>query len=160
MTFIPVLYSREGHSLFSIGLVVALYNVAGALSGLVSGLLSDRFGYKPVFYVSYSLAIPFLYLLLYPSMGVYVASFLAGFFVMATIPLFVTMAQEIAPRGKSLVASLMLGLAYGTGGMMTPITGRLADLFSIRTVLCGLAFFPILLLGLVYFLPEKKRSLG
>jgi FSR family fosmidomycin resistance protein-like MFS transporter len=62
----------------------------------------------------------------------------------------------LAPRGPSMVSSLMMGLAFGTGGMMTPITGMLADLFSIRTVLSVLAIVPCLTIGLIFLLPEKK----
>ena len=66
------------------------------------------------------------------------------------------MAQKLAPHGKSMVSSLMMGLAQGVGGMMTPLVGSLADLYSIRTVLYGLALIPLLSIGLVWFFPEKR----
>jgi FSR family fosmidomycin resistance protein-like MFS transporter len=50
----------------------------------------------------------------------------------------------------------MMGLAFGTGGMMTPLTGKLADIFSIRDVLSFLALIPFLTIGLIAFLPDKK----
>jgi FSR family fosmidomycin resistance protein-like MFS transporter len=157
MTFIPVLYAKEGYSLVSIGTIVSLFTVAGAMSGLIAGHLSDKIGYKPIFYAAFGLMTPSLYLLLYLSgTWVYFAVFWAGFFAMATLPLGVAMAQELAPRGPSMVSSLMMGLAFGTGGMMTPVTGMLADLFSIRTVLSLLAIVPCLTIGLIFFLPEKK----
>jgi MFS transporter, FSR family, fosmidomycin resistance protein len=52
------------------------------------------------------------------------------------------------------VSSLMMGLAMGLGGMMTPIVGSLADLYSIRTVLAGVAVISLASLGFVYFFPE------
>jgi len=157
MTFIPVLYAREGYSLVSIGTMVSLFTVAGAVSGLVAGHLSDRIGYKPIFYCSFGLATPSLWLLLCLSgTWLYFSVFWAGFFAMATLPLGVAMAQELAPRGRSMVSSLMMGLAFGTGGLMTPVTGMLADMYSIRPVLVALAIIPLLTMGLIYFLPEKK----
>ena len=145
MTFLPIYYSREGFSLLSLGTIVSIFTVAGALSGVAAGHFSDRFGFKPVFFVSHGLATPSLYLLLLlPGDWAYVSAFLAGFFVMASLPLGVTMAQEIAPKGKSMVSSLMMGLAWGTGGMMTPLAGKMADLFSIRPVLAVLAVIPLL----------------
>jgi FSR family fosmidomycin resistance protein-like MFS transporter len=157
MTFLPIYYSREGFSLLSIGAIVSLFTVAGALSGVAAGHFSDRFGFKPVFFVSHGLATPSLYLLLFlPGDWAYVSAFLAGFFVMASLPLGVTMAQEIAPKGKSMVSSLMMGLAWGTGGMMTPLAGKLADLFSIRPVLAVLAVIPLLTVGLIAMLPERS----
>ena len=157
MTFLPIYYSREGFSLLSIGTIVSIFTVAGALSGVAAGHFSDRFGFKPVFFLSHGLATPCLYLLLLlPGDWAYASAFLAGFFVMASLPLGVTMAQEIAPKGKSMVSSLMMGLAWGTGGMMTPLAGKLADLFSIRPVLAALAVIPLLTVGLIAMLPERS----
>ena len=161
LTFLPIYYSREGFSLLSIGTIVSIFTVAGALSGVAAGHFSDRFGFKPVFFVTHGLATPSLYLLLLlPGDWAYVSAFLAGFFVMASLPLGVTMAQEIAPKGKSMVSSLMMGLAWGTGGMMTPLAGKLADLFSIRPVLAVLAIIPLLTVGLIAMLPERSTRQG
>jgi FSR family fosmidomycin resistance protein-like MFS transporter len=68
------------------------------------------------------------------------------------------MAQELAPRGRSMASSLMMGLAFGAGGMMAPVTGMLADIFSIRPVLLCLAIIPFLTIGLIFFLPEVKSK--
>lgn len=161
MTFLPIYYSREGFSLLSLGTIVSLFTVAGAMSGVAAGHLSDRVGFKPVFFVSHGLATPCLYLLiLLPGDWAFVSAFLAGFFVMASLPLGVTMAQEIAPKGKSMVSSLMMGLAWGTGGMMTPLAGKLADLFSIRLVLAVLAVIPLLTVALIARLPERSARQG
>jgi FSR family fosmidomycin resistance protein-like MFS transporter len=157
LTFIPVLFGKEGYSLISIGTIVSLFTVAGAISGLLAGRLSDRFGYKPLFYATHGLATPSLYLLIFlPGKWVYVSVFLAGFFVLATLPLGVAMAQELAPRGRSMISSIMMGFAFGAGGMMTALTGKLADIFSIRPVLTALAIIPVLTTGLIALVHEKK----
>jgi FSR family fosmidomycin resistance protein-like MFS transporter len=161
MTFLPIYYAHEGFSLLSIGTIVSIFTVAGALSGVAAGHFSDRFGFKPIFFLSHGIATPCLYLLLLlPGDWAYASAFLAGFFVMASLPLGVTMAQEIAPKGKSMVSSLMMGLAWGTGGMMTPLAGKLADLFSIRPVLAALAVIPLLSVGLIAMLPERSARQG
>ena len=134
-TFIPVLFAQKGYSLVAIGSLVSLFTVAGAISGLLAGHLSDRIGYKPIFYVSHALSMPSLVLLLYaPGKWVYVNALVAGFFIMATMP---------------------LG-AFGLGGMMAPLTGKLADIFSIHGVLSCLAIIPLLTVGLIKLLPEIK----
>ena len=158
-TFIPVLFAKEGYSLVSIGTIVSLFAMAGAISGLLAGRLSDRFGYKPLFYATHGLATPSLYLLIFlTGKWVYLSVFLAGFFVLATMPLGVAMAQELAPRGRSMVSSLMMGFAFGAGGMMTALTGKLADIFSIRPVLASLAIIPLLTTGLIALVHERKPS--
>jgi FSR family fosmidomycin resistance protein-like MFS transporter len=157
MTFLPIYYSHEGFSLLSLGAIVSLFTVAGALSGVAAGHLSDRVGFKPVFLVSHGLSTPCLYLVIFlHGDWAYLSAFLAGFFVMASLPLGVTMAQELAPKGKSMVSSLMMGLAWGMGGVMTPVAGKLADLFSIRSVLAALAVIPLLTLALIAMLPERS----
>ena len=104
---------------------------------------------------------PALLLFLYAKGNwVYSGAFLAGLFVFATMPLGVVMAQELAPKGRSMVASLMMGLAYGLGGALSPLTGKLADIFSIQTILFNIAFIPLLTIGLIFFFPnirEKKQ---
>ncbi|MEI7671232.1 MAG: MFS transporter [Deltaproteobacteria bacterium] len=157
MTFAPILYVREGHSLISIGLVISLFTVAGTVSGLLAGHLSDRIGYKPIFYVTFILATPAFFLMLFlPGKWIYLGSALSGFLIFATLPLGLVMAQKLAPQGKSMVSSLMMGLGQGLGGMMAPLVGSMADLFSIRMVLSCLAFIPLLSIGLVWFFPEKR----
>jgi FSR family fosmidomycin resistance protein-like MFS transporter len=157
LTYMPVLYSNEGYSLVSIGTMVSFFTAAGAVSGLIAGHLSDRIGFKPVLMVAHLLTTPSMYLLLmFSGPWIYSGAFFTGFFVLATIPLGVALVQKLAPRGKSMASSLMTGLAYGLGGLLTPLTGMLSDLFSIRTVLSFLALVPLLTLGMIYFLPKEK----
>ena len=157
MTYMPVLYAKEGYSLVSIGSLISIMTVAGAISGLMAGHLSDRFGYKPIFHITHTLATPSLYLLLYlPGNWVFFSAFWVGFFSMATLPLGLAMALEMAPKGKSMIASLMMGLAWGAGGMIIPLVGKLADIFSIRSVLFFVAMIPLLSNSLISLLPAKK----
>lgn len=161
LTFIPVLLSTKGYSLISIGSIISIFIVAGTVSGLVTGFLSDRIDFKKIFFVAHVLMTPALLLFLYAKGNwVYSGAFLAGLFVLATMPLGVVMAQELAPKGRSMVASLMMGLAYGLGGAFSPLTGKLADIFSIQTMLFNMAFIPLLTIGLIFFFPnirEKKQ---
>jgi len=52
----------------------------------------------------------------------------------------------------------MMGLAFGTGGMMTPLAGKAADVLSIRPVLSLLAFLPLLTVVVIALLPSKGYS--
>jgi len=161
LTFIPVLLSTKGYSLISIGSIISIFIVAGTASGLIAGFLSDRIDFKKIFFVAHTLITPALLLFLYAKGNwVYSGAFLAGLFVFATMPLGVVMAQELAPKGRSMAASLMMGLAYGLGGAFSPLTGKLADIFSIQTMLFNIAFIPLLTIGLIFFFPkirEKKQ---
>ena len=160
LTFMPVLYVRKGYSLVSAGAMYSLFTIAGTISGITAGFTSDKIGFKPIFYFAHGLMTPALLLLLYlQGNWVYLGSALAGFFVMATLPLGVVMAQELAPKGKSMVASLMMGLAWGLGGAVSPLVGKLADIFSISTVLWVVAWIPILTLVLIFFFPATESNM-
>jgi FSR family fosmidomycin resistance protein-like MFS transporter len=154
MTFMPVLFVQEGYSLVSAGTLFSLFTVAGTISGLMAGGISDRIGFKPVFYVTHGLMTPVLLLFLNLSGAwVYLGAALAGGVVLATLPLGVVMAQTLAPRGRSMVGSLMMGFAFGLGGIVAPLVGSLADAFSVRTVLGWVSLIPLLTLFLIARFP-------
>lgn len=156
MTFFPLLYARQGQSLVAIGWVVSLYTLAGALSGLIAGSLADRFRAKPIFVASFLLTAPALLLPLHlRGAWIHPAAFIAGFFSMAPLPLGVTMGQRLAPKGKSMVSSLMMGLALGVGGVLSPAVGHLADSFSLSAVLAWLPAAPLAAALLSLRLPEE-----
>lgn len=159
ITFYPMLMGQAGRTTLDIGGVVSVYTVAGAVSGLIAGKMADRLGYRPVFYISYALT-PFclLGLLHVPAGWDYVLSFASGFVVLATMPLAVSLGQELAPRGRTMVASLTMGLAFGLGGMLAPLTGKLAESFGIVEVLSVITFLPLLGLLLVGKVPDPHKS--
>jgi FSR family fosmidomycin resistance protein-like MFS transporter len=155
LTFMPLLFVQEGYSLVEAGVIFALFTVAGTFSGILAGILSDRMGPKPVFLCAHGLMTPVLLLFLQmKGHWVYPGAFLAGGFVLATLPLGVVMAQSLAPRGRSMVASLMMGFAFGLGGLLAPVIGRLADIYSIRAVLTGAAFIPLVTVALIFYFPR------
>ena len=156
-TFLPIFYAKAGFPLTSIGFLVSLFTIAGTISGLLAGYLSYKVGYKKIFYVSYILSTPALLSLLFASgWWAFPAVFIAGFVIMATLPLGVALAQELAPKGRSMVSSIMMGFAFGLGGTLSPLVGGLADIFSIESVLAVVAFVPLITTGLVHFLPEGQ----
>ena len=157
LTFMPVLYVERGFSVTFAGAIFSIFTVAGTISGLVAGHVSDRIGFKPVFIFNFVLMSPMLLLFLsLQGHWVYVGAALAGAMVFATLPLGVAMAQTLAPIGRSMVASLMMGFAFGLGGALSPIVGKLADLYSIHTVLMGISLLPLLCLPLIFTFPRIK----
>jgi FSR family fosmidomycin resistance protein-like MFS transporter len=161
ITFAPVLMVQEGYSLVAAGGIFALFTAAGTFSGLLGGHLADRIGYKPVFLAAHALMTPALLLTMYcRGACIYIGAFATGFMVLATMPLGVAMAQQIAPRGRSMVASLMMGLAYGLGGLFTPVVGAFADAYGVRTVLLAVYFLPPITVGLILLFPRVGPRRG
>jgi FSR family fosmidomycin resistance protein-like MFS transporter len=161
LTFMPVLTASEGHSLVSVGSILSLFTVGGSVSAIVSGHLVDRIGYKPVYLFSFALSSPCMLLFIHGSgWKMYPMAFLCGFLLLATLFPALALAQKIAPKGRSLVSSIVMGLALGTAGIMMPFAGMMADVFGIRTVLSYLAFIPLAALFLIRNLPEPGKSKG
>ena len=155
MTFMPVLWVQKGHTIISAGVLFSIFTISGTAAGILCGHLSDRMGYKRLLWITHGFMAPLLIVfLLAPGKLIYPATILAGGFNMASLPLGVVMAQKIAPKGRSMVASLMMGLAFGTGGILAPIVGKLGDIFTIQSVLMVLVCIPVLSLIPIYFIPE------
>jgi FSR family fosmidomycin resistance protein-like MFS transporter len=155
LTFMPILMVQRGHTLVAAGTMYAIFTVAGTLSGILVGHLSDRMGYRPLFLVCHALMTPaLLSLLWFPGRWVFAGAALAGALVMATLPLGVVMAQRLAPQGRSMVSSLMMGLAYGLGGALSPLIGLLADRFGIDKVLMWVTLLPLGTLLLIRRFPR------
>ncbi len=157
LTFMPVLYVQRGFSLVAAGAIFSLFTVAGTISGLTAGHVSDRIGFKPVFVFTHLLMAPVMLMFLWmDGVWVYFGAALAGAFNLASLPLGVAMAQTVAPKGRSMVASLMMGFAFGLGGIVSPLVGKLADVYSIHTVLVFISLLPLASLPLVLSFPRVK----
>lgn len=155
MTFMPVLYVQKGFSIVSAGMIFSLFTIAGTAGGLLAGHISDRIGFKPVFLFTHAVMAPILFLFLKLEGGwVYLGAILAGAAVLASLPIGVVMAQTLAPKGRSMVASLMMGFAFGLGGMLSPLVGKLADLTSIQSVLTGITVIPHVTLPIIACFPS------
>jgi MFS transporter, FSR family, fosmidomycin resistance protein len=155
-TFVPVMLTRRGMSVAGAGAAVAVYLFASGVGGFLGGPMADRFGPKQVIAWSLVLSTPFLFLapMLHGAAFVIVLA-IGGFFLQSTLPVNVMFGQAIAPVSAATVSSLMMGFAWGTGGMSVPLTGMVADRIGIEPTLTGLAFVPLLAAACALPLPSR-----
>ncbi len=156
-TFVPVLLTRRGLSIGSAGLVVAIYLFASGLGGFTGGPAADRYGARRVIILSLLLSTPFL--LVAPFLhGTWFAVVLAlgGFLLQSTLPVNVTFGQAIAPVSAATVSSLMMGFAWGTGGLSVPLVGMMADRLGIERTLVALSLVPVVAAALALPLPATR----
>ena len=155
MTYMPIHLTDHGHSLSSLGFIVAIFTLAGTLSGLLCGYLADRIGYKKVFLLSHIFMAPaLLFYLYFTGPLVYLSAFVAGFFILAPMPLGVGLAQKLVPKSRAMVSSLMMGFAYGLGGAISPLVGKLCDIYGIEQVMHYAALVPLVSLIFIMKFPE------
>jgi len=149
-TFLAVLITERGGTALGGGVAISVYLFSGAIMGILAGNLSDRFGRRRVITAFLVLATPFYLLFLYgPAAAILAFIAGAGVFGLASIPVGVVAAQECLPGRTGLVSGLVMGLAWGVGGLaLTPI-GWLADRFGIIQVMAFVAFLPLMAAGLM-----------
>ena len=66
-----------------------------------------------------------------------------GFFLQSTLPVNVTFGHQLAPVSAATVSSLMMGFAWGTGGLAVPLVGMLADRVDIAPALMIMGLAPL-----------------
>lgn len=155
MTFMPIYLASKGHDLIAVGSIFSIFIIAGTASGLLSGYLADKIEIKKIFFVFHALMTPALLLYLFlPGSFIYLGAFLAGFTALASLPLGVVMAQRLVPRSRSMVSSLMMGFAYGLGGALSPLIGKLADIYGLENILVYSAFIPVVTLVFILGFPK------
>ena len=149
-TFLAVLVTDRGGSAFIGGAAISVFLLSGAVTGFLAGSLSDRFGRKRVILTSLVLATPFYILFLHGPVSAALAFIAAaGVFGLSSIPVGVVAAQECLPGRTGLVSGLVMGLAWGVGGLaLTPI-GWLADRFGLIAVMTVVAFLPLVAAALM-----------
>ena len=158
-TFVPVMLTRQGWSVSEAGAAVSAYLFAAGIGGFVGGPLADRFGPRRVIAISLLAATPLLVAAtLLTGLGFVTLLAVAGIFLQSTLPVNVTYAHEIAPVNAGTVSSLMMGVAWGTGGLCVPLVGMLADSVGIAHALTAMAFVPLIGAACTIPLPREARS--
>ncbi|MGH2400750.1 MAG: MFS transporter, partial [bacterium] len=153
-TFMPVMLTRRGMSIAEAGTAMAVYLFVSSVGGFLGGPCADRWGARGVIMWSLLLAVPFLVVAPSFSGWAFVAVVsVGGFLLQSTLPVNVTFGQMIAPISAATVSSLMMGFAWGTGGLSTPFVGMLADRIGIEHTLVTMAFIPLLAAALAWPLP-------
>jgi MFS transporter, FSR family, fosmidomycin resistance protein len=157
-TFMPVMLTRRGMSLAAAGTAVAMYLFATGVGGFVGGPAADRFGPRRVMALSLVFACPFLFVA--PTLTGWqflVTVAVGGFFLQSTLPVNVTFGQSIAPVSAATVSSLMMGFAWGMGGLSVPFVGMIADRIGIEATLRVLALVPLAAAALTLPLPARAH---
>ena len=158
-TFVPVMLTRRGLSIGQAGAAVAVYLIGSGVGGFFGGPAADRFGARRVIALSLVLSCPFLFIA--PSLSGWsfvVVLAIGGLFLQSTLPVNVTFGQSLAPVSAATVSSLMMGFAWGTGGLSVPIAGLIADRIGIEHTLMGVSVIPLLAAACALPLPARAAA--
>ena len=155
-TFVPVMLTRRGLSIGEAGASVAVYLFGSGVGGFFGGPAADRFGARAVIALSLVLSTPFLFVAPFLSGWMFVVVLgIGGLFLQSTLPVNVTFGQSLAPVSAATVSSLMMGFAWGTGGLSVPFAGMIADRVGIEPTLVGVSLIPLLAAACALPLPAR-----
>jgi FSR family fosmidomycin resistance protein-like MFS transporter len=159
ITYLPMFFQIQGVHLKTGSLMLSVFLLGGAAAGLYGGHLSDRLGRRRVIAVS-MLIYPALASLMILSKGVWIwlLAGASGAALLASFAVTIVLAQELLPRYLGLASGLILGLAFGTGGLGTAVSGFLADKIGLYQVAWILALAPVLGAVLTIFIKTDARD--
>lgn len=159
--FLAVLVVERGGSALTGGAAISLFLLLGAAGGLVAGSLSDRVGRKVVLLGSLALAAPcFLAFLYGPTILLLPTIAAAGLFALSSTPVGVVAAQECLPGRTGLVSGLVMGLAWGVGGLALVPIGWLADRLGLVPVMSVVSLLPLVAAALMFAYHEPGNAAG
>jgi MFS transporter, FSR family, fosmidomycin resistance protein len=156
-TFMPVMLTRRGMTVAEAGPAMAIYLFSTSVGGFFGGAIADRWGPRNVIMWSLVLSVPFLAYAPLQTGWTFVAIVsLGGFLLQSTLPVNVSFGQMIAPISAATVSSLMMGFAWGTGGLSVPFVGMLADRIGIERTLVVMSVMPLAAAAFAAPLPSGR----
>ncbi len=144
LALLPFLFKHRGLPATQGAAALTAMLLTGALGGVVSGYLSDRYGRRSVLFVSFLLASP-LFLAAVHTNGMATVLFLAlgGGVLLGSSSLLTVEAQGLMPAHAGVAAGMMLGVSMGIGGLLVGPVSALAQALGIIPVLTVISLLPL-----------------
>ena len=144
VAMLPLFLVLRGYSEVAAGEVLALFLLAGAVACFLGGVFADVVGGRRILIWSMSGLVPTMigFLFLESTLSI-LFCVLGGAFLLLSAPVNVAIAQRIVPQGKGTISALMMGFAWGIGGVSVPILG-----WASETIGLTWGFLGIILLGI------------
>lgn len=138
--------------------VIALFLIAGSVGIMIGGWLSDRINRYGLLLFSLLAAPPFLYASLHSTGGIFLLLlFMGNCILSSSITVNIILGQRLLPERENIASGVMMGAAWGVGGLLITPVGVLSDYFGLSIVLDGLAMLPLVTAVLMLFLKRGQN---
>ena len=157
VTFLPLYLIDSGMSNIRVGAALSVFLAIGSIGSLAGGVFADRVGERAIIRLSMAGSLPlFLGAFMLESLTARLAVLSAAFFVLLlSNPLTIVLAQSWVPKHRSTVSALLMGFAWGLGGMLAPLFGGVADIYGLGPSLAAVGGLPLLGAMLAWALPGR-----
>ena len=147
------------YSAWIIGWHIALITAAGIISTPIMGILSDRFGRKPVIQISMTLMAIYLFLFLIfdEGLGLVILIGLLGMFFFSVMPIVTAATMDRVPKGSEGSGTALNFIGMSLIGFMAPvISGIIYKTYNFEGIAIFSGIIAISGILLCTFLPMKK----
>ena len=161
MPLLPFYIELFGVGGRELGWLVSTYSLMQLICAPIWGVLSDRYGRKPILAIGvlgYTITL-FLFGLAQSFLMLFLARSLSGILSSATMPTAMAYISENSPQEEKSKGMGQLGAMVGAGVIIGPLLGGLLSTDSLSLpffVGSGLAFLALLLV--IFLLPESKLA--
>ena len=158
-SFSSLLLTARGESNASIGWIISAYLLTSTVGRIVGGCVGDHVTPRKLLAFSVVSSTPFLVaftLFEEPSAFLFLIS--AGFFGELCASTNIILAQRTLPQNVSTATGVVMGLSWGTSGLMLPLVGMLAEMTSISVALSYVSLLHLFAALLVMALPASAQD--
>ncbi len=158
-TYLPVLLTEQGASLWFAGISLSVLEVAGVVGAMLGGSLSDRLGRRWILLVSLVATPAVMLVFLVASGWVRFPLLLClGFTALSMAPVIMALVQESFPRNPALANGVYMSLSFIIRSGAVVVVGLMADLWDMRIAFAVSAVIPLLGLPFLFLFPSRSRQ--
>jgi FSR family fosmidomycin resistance protein-like MFS transporter len=160
VNFLPKIFQDMGWDATAYGSITGTFWMASAISGVLAGGLADRWGRRQVVFVTLLLgSMPLYFLPLYNGWQAFPLAIVSGGLLGASHSILVVIAQSLVPGRKAFATGITLGYLFGVGALAAWGIGKLADIWSLSSIIQAGAGIGILSALLALALPTTREVL-
>ncbi len=158
LVFLPLLFSQQGWTGFQQGAVGGLFTLGGAISAITAGALADRWGRRPVVFVTTLLGALLLAALPGSGSWAFAVALVCGALLGAPHSVLMVMAQSLLPWRRGLASGSALGFLFAMGAVSSSSIGFLAERFGLDQVLQAGSVIGVVVAFASLLLPKERPS--
>lgn len=160
-TFLPLFWIHVLNQSKAAGAsALTVFFTAGLVGNLLGGKVADRFGFRKAVVTEFAILTVVMPVFAYTSSSSWALLMLVpvGLMIFAPVGPMVVLGQSYLPNRVGFASGITLGLAFSFGGIITPVFGRIGDLYGLRAAIMVMAFLPIICTALSVLLPKPQAA--